>query len=295
MSKNVCKFRNVTFRRLETWLQWSCSSKNITTTLSPPLNTNNIAINATEPVEETVGVNGEDGCRGEEVAAPLKEDKRKLVTGVGVLKTISGEGSSKIQGMYLKSGKVKGKMKSDTVPVEVLQPKKLQSQPWKSVNKSTEAAVIGGLRTYKEHAKCVVGTYKRKKNFYLTSLQNTNFVHQDFKVKRRRVSMPLSVPSVLGITEEEMQSKIEAMMLAGFTDEEAWSLVWGFPQCVSVNWNNLYRTVRYLMGEAGLSLSVVAALVEKHPYIFTRNSDKVISGRGTGNDSVVLHGCPEMP
>ena len=103
--------------------------------------------------------------------------------------------------------------------------------------------------------------------------------------------MPLSSPTVLGITQEEMQSKIEAMKLAGFTDEEAESLVWGFPQCLAVDWSNLYVTVRYLMGEVGLSLGVVAALVEKHSYIFTRDSDKVFGGCGTNNQSRELYLC----
>ncbi len=224
----------------------------------------------------------EDLTRGE---AEAEKDANAItpgvVTGDGVLRATSGDYRSELRRMRLDMGKVKGKVKSKVVPVEVIKRNK-HLKPWKSWNHEVPGYTSrSAQRSYQNHSDVVANTYSRKKHLYLAGLNNTNFLHKKFGLSRGEMKEPEAMPSVLGLSEEETQSKMQAMKVAGFTDEEARALVWGFPQCLAVDWSNLYRTVRYLMGEAGLSLSVVAALVEKHPYMFTRNSDKVISGRGT--------------
>ena len=224
--------------------------------------------------DSATSVEGE-GLRGEAVATNVQyaqlEDVN-LTVGCGVLRTKSDITLNEMGVMRWTVGKVKGRMKAEMLPVEVV-PQNQEMEQWKSRNKGP--GVPPGVRTYREHVVVADKFYKIKKHFHLNQLNNINLVNKEHEMIRTSARSLETIPSLLGITEEELQDNLNRLKTAGFTDEEATILIGVFPQCMVVNWNNVHGVVQFFTKDLKLPFSSAVALMEKHPYMFTQKSDKV--------------------
>jgi len=208
----------------------------------------------------------------------LLEENVNVPSGSGPLRAWTGDDGNTVGRMRCTVGKVKGKLKVEMRPMEVVHHDR-NTKPWKSKISASSCGYamsnLRGKKTYKEHVLALENYMKKNRSKELGFVQDVNFVHKEFEVGRTGIGAPESIPSFLGVTEEEMVVRLEEMKEAGFSDDEIIVLMWTFPQWAVVQWNNVYPIVDYFTKELKLSLATVAALIEKHPFMFTQNSDQV--------------------